>query len=294
MRLARAKVLPSEQPRQRFVYGSLESRARELMIEAVLFDFGGTLVQPKKSWPEIRREGVKASYNFLRRRGMKKTFKDYARVNEKLFRKYKEMEAAEDRDIPDILKHRELIGELFPLLSRREKSRLASETTDVFWAVTAKAQTPSKRVRFALRKLRSMGLRMAVVSNHHNGKSLREMLRSFGMGQYFEVVIASEEVGVRKPNPKIFRICLSRLRLRRDQVIFVGDSLLYDVVGARAAGIVSVLHAEGAPDELKTPRDRHGVKTRTNPGVVPDFIIGDLGSLPRVVEVLGAREVTHR
>jgi len=26
------------------------------MIEAVLFDFGGTLVQPQKSWPDIRRE----------------------------------------------------------------------------------------------------------------------------------------------------------------------------------------------------------------------------------------------
>ena len=257
------------------------------MIEAVLFDFGGTLVQPKKTWPEIRKEGVKASYSFLKKKGLKKTFEDYARVNEKIFKRYAEREAAEDRDIPDILKYRELIGELFPSFSRRERSRLASETNDVFWAVTAKAQTPSRRVRFALRKLRSMGLRMAVVSNHHNGKSLREMLGSFGMGRYFEVVIASEEVGVRKPNPKIFRICLSRLRLRRDQVIFVGDSLLYDVVGARAAGIVSVLHAEGTPDELKTPRDRHGVKTRTNPGVVPDFIIGDLGSLPRVVEVLG-------
>src|SRR5207245_3618749 len=133
-----------------------------------------------------------------------------------------------------------------------------------------------------------MGLRMAVVSNHHNGKSLREMLGSFGMGQYFEVVIASEEVGVRKPNPKIFRICLSRLRLRRDQVIFVGDSLLYDVVGARAAGIVSVLYAEVAPDELKTPRDRHGVKTHRNPRVVPDFIIGDLRTLPRASDCMWA------
>ena len=257
------------------------------MIEAVLFDFGGTLVQPKKTWPQIRKEGVKASYSFLKKRGLKKTFEDYARVNEKIFKRYAEREATEDRDIPDILKYRELIGELFPSFSRRERSRLASETNDVFWAVTAKAQTPSRRVRFALGKLRSMGLRMAVVSNHHNGKSLREMLGSFGMGRYFEVVIASEEVGVRKPNPKIFRICLSRLRLRRDQVIFVGDSLLYDVVGARVAGIVSVLYAEVAPDELKTPRDRHGVKTRTNPEVVPDFIIGDLGSLPRVIELLG-------
>src|SRR2546428_8349325 len=112
------------------------------------------------------------------------------------------------------------------------------------------------------------------------------MLRSFEMVQYFEVVIASEEVGVRKPNPKIFRICLSRLRLRRNQVIFVGDSLLYDVVGAKAAGIVSVLYAEGAPDELKTPRDRNGVKRHRNPGVEPDFILGDLSSLPRAIELL--------
>ena len=257
------------------------------VIEAVLFDFGGTLVQPKKSWPEIRREGVRATYNFLMKSGLKQRFEDYAIVNEKVFKRYAEMEAAEERDIPDILKYRELIGELFPSLSRRKQSKLASETNDAFWAVTARSQTPSRRVRVALRKLRSMGLRMAIISNHHNGKSLRGMLRSFGISQYFEVVIVSEEVGVRKPNPKIFRVCLSRLRLRRDQVIFVGDSLLYDVVGARAAGIVSVLYAEKAPDELKTPRDRNGVKTRKNPGVVPDFIVGDLGSLPRVIELLG-------
>ena len=79
-------------------------------------------------------------------------------------------------------------------------------------------------------------------------------------------MIISEEVGVRKPNPNIFRICLSRLRLRRNQVIFVGDSLLYDVVGARAAGIISVLYAEVAPDELKTPRQNLGEDTQQSGG----------------------------
>src|SRR3989442_12142288 len=93
------------------------------MIEAVLFDFGGTLVQPKKTWPEIRKEGVKASYSFLKKKGLKKTLEDYARENEKMFKKYGEREAAEDRDIPEILKYRELIGELFPTLSRRCKLR---------------------------------------------------------------------------------------------------------------------------------------------------------------------------
>src|SRR2546427_9112663 len=130
------------------------------MIEAVLFDFGGTLVQPKKTWPEIRKEGVKASYSFLKKRGLKKTFEDYARVNEKIFKRYAEREAAEDRDIPDILKYRELIGELFPSFSRREKSRLAAGTNVVFWAGAAKAQTPSRRGPFAPREIRAMGPRV--------------------------------------------------------------------------------------------------------------------------------------
>ena len=151
------------------------------VIQAVSFDFGGTLVQPKKSWPEIRREGIKATYIFLKKRRLKQRFEDYATVNKKVFMRYAEMEATEDRDIPDILKYRELIGELFPSLAKREKSRLASATNDVFWAVTARVQTTSRRVRVALRKLRSRGLRMAVISNHHNGKSLREMLRDFGL-----------------------------------------------------------------------------------------------------------------
>src|SRR3989442_4892105 len=175
------------------------------MIEAVLFDFGGTLVQPKKTWPEIRKEGVKASYGFLKKGGLKKTFEDYARVNVKIFKRYAEREAAEDRDIPDILKYRELIDELFPSFSTREKSRLASETNDVFWAVTARAQTLSRRVPVALRELRSMGLRMAVGFTHHNGKAVREMCGSFGSVQYFEGGIVSEEVGVRKPNTQMLR-----------------------------------------------------------------------------------------
>src|SRR3989449_10433042 len=101
------------------------------MIEAVLFDFRGTVVQPKKTWPQIRKEGVKASYSFLKKRGLKKTFEDYARVNEKIFKRYAEREAAEDRDIPDILKYRELIAELFTSVSRRERSRRAARSSQV-------------------------------------------------------------------------------------------------------------------------------------------------------------------
>ncbi len=264
------------------------------MIRGVLFDFGGTLVQPRKSWPEMRKLAIKAEYRFLRKKGVKMSLEEYGEMNVGIFKRYAEMEASEDRDIPDELKYRELMDHLFPSLRRRDRVRLAAEANDIFWGVVAKAHTPSVHVHSCLARLRSMGLRMAVVSNHHNHKALDMMLKLFKLRGYFKVVIASERVGVRKPNPKIFRICLIRLGLSQSQAVFVGDSLPYDIEGARAAGMTAVLYVEDDPAELRNPRDRDGVETALDPDVKPEFILGDFAGLPRVIEILNKKARSRR
>ncbi len=256
------------------------------MIRGVLFDFGGTLVQPRKSWPEIKKLAIKAEYRFLGKKGLKISFAEYGEMNASIFKRYAEIEASEDRDITDELKYRELMDHLFPSLRRRDRVRLAAEANDIFWSVVAKAHTPSPHVHSCLAKLRSMGLTMAVVSNHHNHKALEMMLKLFKLRGYFKVVIASERVGVRKPNPKIFRICLAKLGIGGSQAIFVGDSLLYDIAGAKAAGLTSVLYLENDPVELRNPRDKDGVETTTESTAKPDFIVGDLSGVPRLIGTL--------
>jgi len=256
------------------------------MIKGVLFDFGGTLVQPKISWSQIRERGIEANYKFLQKQGLKKTFREFAETNAAIFKRYQQMEATEDRDIPDQLKYQEMIDQLFPSKPKTQRSRLASEANEVFWEVAARAQTPSRNVYPCLRSLRARGFRMGVISNHHNHRALESMLKRFKMSKYFEVAIASESVGVRKPNPEIFRICLRKLHLARSQTVFVGDSLLYDVAGAKAAGMTSILYVESDPKELKNPRDKEGVMTDPEAEINPDFIIGDLAGLPRIIETL--------
>lgn len=260
-----------------------------MTIKGVLFDFGGTLVQPKQPWPEMRKAATKASYMFLKEKGLNMSLREYGKMNASIFKRYAEIEASEDRDIPDELKYRELMDHLFPSLRARERVRLAAEANDIFWGVVAKAHTPSIHVLSCLARLRLMGLRMAVVSNHHNHKALDMMLKLFKMRSYFKAVIASEKVGVRKPNPKIFRICLAKLGIGESQSIFVGDSLLYDIVGAKAAGLTSILYLENDPVELTNPRDKDGVETTIDARVKPDFIVGDLSGLPRLVETLNER-----
>ena len=50
-------------------------------------------------------------------------------------------------------------------------------------------------------------------------------------------IIDSSVVGIRKPDPRIFHIALETLGMGPDEVIHIGDSVRFDVEGARAAGI---------------------------------------------------------
>ncbi len=91
----------------------------------------------------------------------------------------------------------------------------------------------------ALEKLRSAGLKLAIVTNN-DGRG-EEDARRFGLAPYFDAIIDSTAVGVAKPDPRSFRIALERLRVAADQVLYTSDIYSIDMVGARAAGIEAKL-----------------------------------------------------
>lgn len=61
-----------------------------------------------------------------------------------------------------------------------------------------------------------------------------------GMKPYFETLTVSEEVGVKKPNPEIFRYALNKAHAKPDECLMIGDEMAVDIDGARAAGIDTV------------------------------------------------------
>lgn len=91
----------------------------------------------------------------------------------------------------------------------------------------------------ALEWLRSLGLQLAVVSNA-NG-TLCAKFQRLGLGSCVDCVIDSADVGIEKPDARIFECALERLGARRESTLHVGDIYHVDVVGARAAGIRAML-----------------------------------------------------
>ena len=93
-----------------------------------------------------------------------------------------------------------------------------------------------------LRVLAATGVRLGVVSNAEGtvATQLREgevLQVGPGIGVRVDCVIDSGEVGVLKPDPRIFAIALDAMGLAPKDVWYVGDMPGIDVVGARAAGI---------------------------------------------------------
>ena len=62
-------------------------------------------------------------------------------------------------------------------------------------------------------------------------------LSGSGMEPYFETLTVSEEVGVKKPNPEIFRYALAKAQATAEESLMIGDEMDVDIDGARAAGI---------------------------------------------------------
>lgn len=97
----------------------------------------------------------------------------------------------------------------------------------------------------ALSALRGEGFLLGVISNM--GRDLPQVLEELGLAGFLDVVVSSGEVGVSKPDPRIFLEAAVRAQVSPAGALYVGDLYDSDVVGARGAGMDAVL------------LDRHGL-----------------------------------
>jgi len=94
-------------------------------------------------------------------------------------------------------------------------------------------------VESSLTALRSRGLKIGIVSNWDT--RLKSISDGLGLTRLVDFIVISAEVGVRKPDPKIFRLALEKAGVRPEEAIHVGDLPEEDAEGARRAGVRPVL-----------------------------------------------------
>lgn len=85
--------------------------------------------------------------------------------------------------------------------------------------------------------------KLGIIANQSVGSKQR--LADWGIGKYFDLVIASAEAGVEKPNPEIFRIALKRANCLPENAVMVGDRTDNDIMPAKKLGMKTVWVKQG-------------------------------------------------
>lgn len=98
-----------------------------------------------------------------------------------------------------------------------------------------------------LQTLLDRGYRVAVVSNA-DGR-VRGLLENAGLTRFLEFVVDSAEIGVEKPDARIFHAATDRLGLPPAECAYVGDIYEIDIVGAAGAGLSGILVGDGPAPE---------------------------------------------
>jgi len=122
-------------------------------------------------------------------------------------------------------------------------------------------------VRETLEAFRKKGIRMGLLSDFPPEIKL-ENLKLTG---YWDAMVCSEESGRLKPDPVSFLDLARQMKREPEEILYVGNSISYDVVGAGRAGMKTAL--------ICSPWKRRSASSGGGGRVVPDFVFKDYRQL---------------
>lgn len=205
------------------------------MIRVVFFDVGNTLLHPYPTVSEVCRQ-------VLAKEGH---FHDLAAIDEIMplvDEYYEDRYRSDDTFWTSEDETSQVWVGMYSLLCRRlgiadEPERIARRVYDEFGDPQRWRAYPD--VKPAFERLSTLGLQLGIISNWD--RRLNSLIEGVGIGEYLSTVVSSAEVGLHKPDPRIFELACERLGVAPQEAAHVGDHYYADIVGATAVGMIPVL-----------------------------------------------------
>jgi epoxide hydrolase-like predicted phosphatase len=201
-----------------------------MSIRAVFIDFGGVIVRTEEKGPRMRQ---------AERLGM--TSRDL----EKIIFESESSQRASTGEIPEEA-HWQAVADALGV-NRQESDKITAE----FFSGDRTDATLLEFLR-SLRPERKVGL----ISNAWSG--LRAFITSQRFEDVFDEMIISAEIGLMKPDPRIYRLALEKLGVQPEESVFL-DDVLVNVEAARSLGMTGIhfTQPDKALDELKQLLNKH-------------------------------------
>jgi len=207
------------------------------LLDAVLLDLGDTLVHMSRPWDDVFNNNIESLHGYLKKLGFRLDYQQFAETFIRIF------EDAASR--ADLYKVEIPMADIIAKTLRKSKLDvlgvdLIRNAEIEFFSPEVEAWQLYPDTIETLTKLRDEGFKMGLISNAKSDWAVRAILEKNDITKYFNSIVTSASLRIRKPRPEIFVRTLSDLAVKSSDAVFVGDSLEADIGGARRVGMRSI------------------------------------------------------
>jgi len=208
-----------------------------MQISSIFFDLGSTLVYSKDPWPPFYEQADRALVEVLCRSGIQMDPSAFYIEFGGFIRSYYDKSSEDNLEQTTFTVLRDL---LFRKGFRRVPNPVLRAALQAMYAVTQQNWYLEEDAISTLEMLKSRGYRLGMISNTSDDKNVQGIVDRWGLRPFFDTILTSAALGIRKPDQRIFQVALDRLRVQPVAAAMVGDTLNADVLGANQSGIYSI------------------------------------------------------
>lgn len=103
-----------------------------------------------------------------------------------------------------------------------------------------KSVVPMDHLIETLDEISNKGIKLGIITNGRIDFQ-KNNIKALGIEKYFQAILVSEEIGIKKPDANIFFTALNQLNVGPSNSLFVGDHLHNDVIGSMKVGMKRIL-----------------------------------------------------
>ncbi len=205
------------------------------LVKAIYFDLGETLVTQNIEDNLVTMKALeKISKIIPHRKSPSELFTLYKQG-------YKVNEAFRTKHQVEIPIQAWMVQLLRRALGQEPEDSLVEEAIKIVISARAENAVVFPDSKPLLEKLSKRKIKLGIISNVSSHDVAVEILRKVGLLEYFDTVVTSAFVGIRKPDPGIFLYALMQFKLQPWNSVIVGDSERHDVWGGTITGMKTVL-----------------------------------------------------
>jgi putative hydrolase of the HAD superfamily len=223
-----------------------------MSLQGIFFDLYGTLLvygNMKQAWSDW----LSTFYDLLKKRGLNISKEAFSKECDGFFTTSEPVDGGDHLTALEC-RIKSLCQDL--QLGQKELRHIADTIAEA-WQIHISIDPETIPVLTALKQNKTIGL----VSNFDHPPHVRDILADYKLESFFDTIIISGDVGVKKPNPAIFSFALEQTGLSKNEVIYVGDTN-EDVDGAMAAGIRPIFLARPVQGTDSTALDYRNAHSR--------------------------------